>query len=464
MRSLQYFFLILSLTIWSYPGKAQFMSKKEILAIDELLNELSEQHQPKTYLFKDVNLLTMLDSTIVEGQDVLIENGLIKKIGTAIDHEQAMIIDGQQKYLIPGLTDMHVHLFDQHQMKNTWILLLLLNGVTTVRDMAGEPNKLMLRDKINNNELLAPNIYQAGPIINGFTYLPVSVAASTPENGRELVRSQKKVGYDFIKVYDDLNIETYWAILDEAQQLHLQVVGHLPKKIKLKEALNKQTSIEHLRGYFGWKNNVNAFLTAEENYATNTANSATWNCPTLYHLLLNWDKEMTESVLSNEKITKVLPNKLLKRWETMIAKNKAAKEELLNKYGSKNKALFNEIVRNLYLAKAKLISGTDAGNIPFLVPGFSLHEELIAFTNLGISTYDALKMATIYTASAMDKEKIFGSIVIGNRADLLQLDENPLENIQSLSQEKGVMIRGIWLSKNELAYLRTEMQNIFGND
>jgi len=439
------------------------MSKKESLAIDELLMELSEKHKPKTYLIKNVNLLTMLDSTIIENQDVLIGNGLIKQIESDINYEQAIVIDGKDKYIIPGLTDMHIHLFDQHQMKNTWILLLLLNGVTTVRDMAGEPNKLMLRDKINNNELLAPNIYQAGPIINGLPNPPIAVLATTPEEGREQVRSQKELGYDFIKVYDDLDTATYWAIIDEAKKQEILVTGHLPKKIKIEDALNKQITIEHLRGYFGWKNKEADYLTAE-NYAETTAKSTTWNCPTLYQLLLNWDKAMGLKLLNDETIISLLPNKLLNKWETMLSRNTATKEVLLQRYGKENSALFNEIVRKLYDAKAKLIAGTDAGSIPFLIPGISLHEELMALSNVGVSPYDALKMATISAASAMGKEKIFGSIAIGKRADLLLLDENPLESIYHLSKRKGMMVRGIWLSEDELVQIRNKIKKVFGNN
>lgn len=222
-------------------ASGQLISKKESAAIDNILTQSSGQFKPKTYIIQNVSILTMKNSELIENQSVLIENGTIQEIGSDIQNQNATIIDGTGKFLMPGLTDMHVHLFDRrpgdrqpHPLKNTWMMLLLINGVTSVRDMCGEPGKLQLRDKIRRNEILAPNLYQSGPIINGvkdnsglFAY------ASSPEQGREIVIGQKKLGYDFIKVYDGLTKEVYEAIADEAQKQGMLVDGHLPDQITL---------------------------------------------------------------------------------------------------------------------------------------------------------------------------------------------------------------------------------------
>ena len=462
MRSLKLYPTLLFM-IMVCSSHAQFMSNKEAAGINALLEKVSKEHQPNAYIFRNVNTLTMLDSQIIV-QDVLIENGAIKELGRDIKDQTAIEIDGKDKYLMPGLTDMHIHLFDHHQMKNTWFLLLLINGITSVRDMAGEPGKLILRDKINNNEVLAPTIYQAGPIINRTGNQPAMVVASTPEEGRKQVIDQKNLGYDFIKVYDDLNAETYFAILDEAQKQDMPVIGHLPLAIGIEEALNKQSSIEHLTGYKGWKNNVEAFLLADEGYAESTANSGTWNCPTLYNLLMSWDKEKAESVLSNKDMTDLLPDKLIKRWEGLMSKDRAKKEELLGEYGENNKKQWTQIVSELHKSNAKLIAGTDAGSIPLLVPGFALHEELAELRAIGISNYDVLKMATINAALAMGKENDIGTIEVNKRADLLLLDSNPLNDIRNLGKQAGVMVRGVWLSKSDLELIAKEMETIFGNE
>ena len=240
---------------------------------------------------------------------------------------------------MPGLVDMHIHLFDHHQMKNTWMLLLLVNGVTSVRDMAGEPGKLVLRNKIKNNEILAPNIYQAGPIINGFGSQPALVVASTPEEGRKQVIEQKKLGYDFIKVYDDLDRTVYLAIVDEAAKEGIQVVGHVPNAVSLEEALKYQSSIEHLTGYKEWRNGAEAYLNVDVDYAQKTALFQTWNCPTFYNLMMNWGGKM-EAEETLAEFDDYLPGRLSKKWESMLNKNVQEKEKTVAKYGEINRQLF----------------------------------------------------------------------------------------------------------------------------
>ncbi|MEL6558169.1 MAG: amidohydrolase family protein [Bacteroidota bacterium] len=439
------------------------MTGKENSKIDALLNKLSEQHQPGSYVFRNVKTLTMLDSQMIE-QDVWIEDGVIKEIRPNILTQKAIEIDGSNRYLMPGLTDMHIHLFNGHQMKNTWMLLLLINGITSVRDMAGEPGKLALIDQINKNEVLAPNIYQAGPIIKGLGRSPVFVVASTPDEGRKQVRDQKQLGYDFIKVYDDLSRETYFAIVDEAQKQGIPVVGHVPFAIRMEESLNKQSSIEHLTGYIGWRKRVETYIKADQGYAFRSANSDTWNCPTFYNLMLNWDKKFIEDVLGNPEISGLLPDKLVKRWKGLLSKNTDEKEKLLAAYGKSNQELFTQTVLELYQSNNKLLAGTDAGNLPLLVPGFSLHQELNLLNSIGITAYDVLKMTTVNAAIAMNKEREFGTIEVGKRADLLLLDKNPLEKIDHLRSQAGVMVRGIWLSDHELEFISQEIRTIFGKE
>ena len=125
---------------------------------------------------------------------------------------------------------------------------------------------------------------------------------------------------------------------------------------------------------------------------------------------------------------------------------------------------FTQIVLALYNSNAKLVAGTDAGSIPLLVPGFSLHEELAALNSIGIASYDVLKMTTVNAALAMGKEYEFGTIEVGKRADLLLLDSNPLEDINNLKKQAGIMVRGIWLSDKELDLIKKEIKTTFGNE
>ncbi|NJM26890.1 MAG: amidohydrolase family protein [Bacteroidia bacterium] len=262
---------------------AQSITKKESAAIDQIIADVSAKHKPATYVVRDVTVITMRANEVLEHRDVRVKNGVITAVGERLDATDAIEIDGKSKYLMPGLTDMHVHLFDKHALRNTWMLALLLHGVTTVRDMCGEPAKLVLREKIRSNELLAPNLYQAGPIINGVKdNMGLFALATTPEQGRAIVQSQKQAGYDFVKVYDHLQTDVYASIADEAQKQQMLVAGHVPDAVALTDAAtHHQSIIEHLTGYFEWKESQ-VTLTAPADYATMTASAGLWNCPTLY--------------------------------------------------------------------------------------------------------------------------------------------------------------------------------------
>ena len=459
-------FGILKLTAFAIlfhsTARGQFISKKETIAINNLLTESSSEYKPKTYLIQNVSILTMKDSVLIKNQSVLVENGTIQKIGIDIQNQNATIIDGAGKFLMPGLTDMHVHLFNNHPLKNTWMMLLLINGVTSVRDMCGEPGKLALKEKIQRNEILGPNLYQAGPIINGIRdNSGLFSFASTPEQGREIVRSQKNAGYDFIKVYDGLTKEVYSAITEESQKQEILIDGHLPDNVTLEDAIKfKHNTIEHLDGYFEMKDNQ-VFLSVSANYASTTSSAAVWNCPTIYNHYMNGSRKGASEMLSYAEISGLLPDDLREIWKKRINNNSKDVVEIVDKYGASNFEVLKKIILNLYNANAKLVAGTDAGNLPLLIPGYSLHRELKIMNEIGIPTYEVLKMTTINAALAMNKEAEFGTVDVGKRADLLLLNANPLDNIDHLQNREGLMIRGIWLSREEIKKLTERVKLAF---
>lgn len=462
MRNLRTLTLLAFSFLFCLTVNGQLISKKESAAIDELLGESSEAYKPKTYLIKNVSILTMKDSMLIKNQNVLIENGTIQKIGSDFQNKNSTTIDGTGKYLMPGLTDMHVHLFDWHPMKNTWMMLLLINGVTSVRDMCGQTEKLLLKEKIKKNEVLGPNLYQSGTIINGLKdNIGLFAFASTPEQGRQIVIEQKKSGFEFIKVYDGLTKEVYEAISDEAQKQGMLVNGHLPDKITLADAIkSKHNSVEHLNGYFEWKDHQ-VSISAPDNYASLTANSGLWNCPTLYNHYMQGSRKGVAEMFSYAETSGLVPRDWTEIWKKRISNNSKETMEIVDKFGESNFETLKKIVLNLYNSKAKLIAGTDAGNLPLLIPGYSLHQELKIMTEMGIPTYEVLRMTTINAALAMNKENEFGTVEVGKRADLLLLNANPLDNVDNLQKKGGVMVRGVWLSEEDIKKLTTNIRSIF---
>jgi imidazolonepropionase-like amidohydrolase len=149
-------------------------------------------------------------------------------------------------------------------------------------------------------------------------------------------------------------------------------------------------------------------------------------------------------------------------WKKRISNNSKETMEIVDRFGEINFETLKKIVLNLYNSKAKLIAGTDAGNLPLLIPGYSLHQELKIMNEIGIPAYEVLKMTTINAALAMNKEAEFGTVEVGKRADLLLLNSNPLDNIENLQNKNGLMVRGIWLSEDEIKKLTNKVKLAFG--
>ena len=152
------------------------------------------------YLITDVSVIPMNQDTVLAHQNVIINHGRIVTI-TAISEpidsaSPPMLIDGTGKFLIPGLSDMHVHIND-----DTNLLLFVANGVTTVRNMAGYPFHLQLRKRIKQQTILGPTLYTASPILEGKNKIwPFSIALKTKQDAANAVRRYKHEDYDFIKI------------------------------------------------------------------------------------------------------------------------------------------------------------------------------------------------------------------------------------------------------------------------
>ncbi len=426
----------------------------EELKIQSLQQRLSIQYQPSSVAFTNVNLITMRDDQVIPSQTVLVENGKIlkisdaKKISAPAGFRQ---IDCSGMYMMPGLTDMHVH----NLVSSSQHLLNVANGITTVRDMDGFQWMLKVRDQIKNNKLLAPNMYITGQILNQHPMDWYAKVVKSPEEGRTIVRQQKQDGYDFIKVHNNLALEIYSAILDEAHKQNIDVVGHIPHEISIHQAAELgQKTFEHFKGYI-----LDAALVlTNENYVQETKGLKSWNCPTFYTYrdslrgdaavkLINESVEMKYASWRDKQdwleMAKEIPDENLKLQQNILP-------------------LSIKIFKDLLPIYDRWLAGTDSGGgYPFMVPGFSLHDELRIMNENGLSPYQTLKAATINAALAMNHQKEFGTIEVGKRADLLILKANPLEKISNLENIDSVTVRGIYLSRRDLDQILQQIEKIY---
>ena len=274
--------LTIGLTVGAQESPESLERKRQLAyladesRIDELVLKLSAKYRAQNIVIRDVTLISVSEGRAVPNQSVVVKDGRITAVGpsTSIKNARGMrTINGTGAYLIPGLTDMHVH----QLVSSSQHLLNLMEGVTSVRDMDGFPWTLRMRENVRRGELLAPNMYITGQILNGAPMGFYARVVTTPEEGRAAIREDKASGFDFIKVHNIMKPEVYEAVLDEAHRQNIDVVGHIPHGIKVADAIKLgQKTMEHFKGYI-----LDAGLTiSHEDYVSATKGADIWLCPT----------------------------------------------------------------------------------------------------------------------------------------------------------------------------------------
>jgi imidazolonepropionase-like amidohydrolase len=421
-------------------------------------------------VIKNVTVITMDSSnTIINNASIVIEGNRIHAINGIIP-QKATIIDGTGKWLIPGLIDMHVHiptdggpfgpklptqgatLFMDIQ---NYMTLYNANGVTTIFDLGSRAEHFGQRNEIGKGQVVGPRMALAAMIDGGKGQ---GRRANNAEDGRQAVRIAKADGYEFIKVYSELNIETFNAIIDEANKQGLKTIGHIPEAFqgKLKNAFVPHFGMiahaEELAKHAVKFNEVEAKEMAEM-----LKKNDTWLCPTL--ITMEWILKQVRSLDD----TKALPT--LKYVHPLLQ----SKWLTANKYNSWSDAAtivkFENMVKfNNFLVKAckqlgvPIVAGTDAGTSS-VVPGFTMHDELELFVAAGLTPQEALASATRLSANWLGIESMVGTIEKDKLADMILLEANPFDNIKNTRTISGVFINGKYIDKQKIDTALSELAN-----
>jgi imidazolonepropionase-like amidohydrolase len=444
--------------------------------------------------FVNVNVVPMDRERIVAAQTVWISGGRIKAMGRV--REVALPpgvqrVDGTGKYLMPGLADMHGHLSHRGPALayplETFPLLLVAHGVTTMRNMAGYPAVLSLRQQIDTGATIGPQIFTTGPVLEGKTAVTANNSAGTavaalagtanqsqmlfldtPEEASIEVERQKRDGYDAVKVYNLLPAPAFEAVVRTARAVGLPVYGHVPRSVGLSGALAARIrSVEHLGGYMEALQTENSpfkdspfspstarmaddvDLTKLPALARATREAGVWNCPTLVLLPTGTLDEASVRQRLQLPVMRYVAPARKQVWEEQIrALNSKVTPADLAVYANAHRVRM-QIVKALHDAGAGLIAGTDFAGY-FLVPGYSLHEELQNLVAAGLTPFEALRTATADAAEFMNRANDFGTVGPGKRADLLLLAANPLEDVRNATRLQGVMVHGRWFTDADL--------------
>ncbi len=431
------------------------------------LNLETKNQEHTTYAIKNINVIPMTENNrLIENASIVIQNNIIQSINDSIP-ANAKIINGKDKWLIPGLIDMHVHNlasstpfvlyptkgplinFDTQDLMSLYIA----NGVTSVFELSARPEHIGQRNEIKRGDVIGPRIALAA-LIDAEN---ANMTATNPADGRQAVRIAKGEQYEFIKVYSKLNEETFKAIIDEAQQQNMKVVGHIPGVFEGQPA--KDFFIPHFgliahAEELSKQTNEYTYEKAQE-FARLAKENGTWLIPNLSNM-----ESIIKQAQSLENIQKLPGFKYVhplmqSKWITSNS-HYGASDELIE-YFQKQADFHKLLVKAFKENEVPMLAGTDAG-ISGIIWGFSLHDELKLLVEAGLTNEEALASATRLGAEWLEIEDKMGTIETGKFADLILLDENPLENISNTSKISGVFVDGQWIDKNKIDAMLTDVE------
>lgn len=414
--------------------------------------------------FINVNVIPMTSDTVLRARTVIVTDGEIVVIGNVDDTAvpaDAVVVDGTDRFLMPGLSEMHGHVPGSNSGGLERVLhLYVANGITTVRGMLGQPSHLELRSALQKGERLGPRLYTSGPSLNGRS-------VTSPQRAISMVEQQHAAGYDFLKIHPGLTREEFDAMAATADRLGMRFAGHVPEDVGIERALAAGiATIDHLDGYMesllrphddpsGGLSGLFGVFIADQADETKiagivaaTVEAGTWNVPT-DSLFRHWaSSEADPDDMVDWPEMKYMPADTVERW-------RRAKREVLDDANyhpdtaARAVALRQQLILELHRKGAGLLLGSDSPQI-FNVPGFAIHRELEYLVDAGLTPFEALQTGTANPAEFFGRTGDFGVVKTGAGADLILLDANPLQDITNTRRIHGVMVRGRWLPRSEL--------------
>tara|TARA_R110002073_G_scaffold123234_2_gene266834 strand:- start:15352 stop:16779 length:1428 start_codon:yes stop_codon:yes gene_type:complete len=420
-------------------------SKKDYDTPDSPLGEAL-----KSIAIKNVNVISMTknEEEVQSNMTVLIDHGKITKIlpDSIPFHSKYQVKEGAGKFLMPGLIDMHAHIFDRSDLP-----MYLGYGVTTVRNMMGFPMHLRWKKQVKEGSYPGTNLITASPTINGGNNTgPFHKNIESSESAINAVNTYKEKGYDFIKVYDGLSTNQFASIMKTAKQNNMRVAGH-PPKISLKELLQSSiVSIEHTEELLQFLDEEKS----EESMRNLARKFKAFNkAVTLNLIAFNRIYKTTQKGVNYYNTIQEVPlNPVIKFIGTKQL-------EVYTKAGPKYKAYAKtkyEAMKNLSRILVEegvtVLFGTDSGP-NFISAGLPILEEMNLLKDAGVSKFEILKSATRNAGIVLNNQNL-GTVTVNAIADLLLLNENPLENLETLKNPEAIVSNNIWYSKKGIEELR----------
>lgn len=444
-------------------------------------------------LLTDVTIVDVETGALSPGQSVLLEESRIAAIGPDVTAaEDIPRVDGAGGYLIPGLWDSHVHIFSSPTEPDTALPLYLINGITGVRDMGALwpiAEQQALQAQIEAGEVLGPRLILSGAWVDASPgSWPGMFLADTPEEARAVVDRIAVEGWAAVKSYSMLDEATYLALAEAARDAGLPRVGHLPERVALGTAIDAgQNGIEH----FG---RIPMACSTDESDmldALRAAMAESADQTAIFHIMAarnrivleTWNETLCEAVLkrmaearlhvsptlvvadfytgnwpsADAPRMQMIPAAVRKAWGRPDFRLDAVTEEVLE-LAQDSIALDRRTFAMAHEAGVPILASSDASFAnPYLFHGVSLLDELDIYVSAGLTPREALNTAIVAPPRFFRLPDQDGTIAAGQRADLVLLDDNPLDDLATMRRPRAVIVGGRVLDRSVLDAMEADL-------
>lgn len=403
-------------------------------------------------LIHNINILSPDYKNLLTNRAVVIKDNTIQDLpDDDINRDDFdLVIDGNDQFLMPGLTDAHTHIYDR-----TDLLLNLAHGITQIRVMHGVELQLALKDEVSKGTTIGPDMLVASPAINQRSQYASSEFHQFIENGkeaRELVKQYKDKGYDLIKIYDGLDKDNFDAVRKACKEFDIPFAGHSPFAVATKELINTNIqSLEHIEMLYQAALNYSQ----DEHDLTVLINKLKQNPVPITTTLIVYD-ELAQAAELKSQYLKSKPLDYIPPFIKSLSEpniNHIMAESKPENWRSKADYL-GYMAKKLFDADLPLILGSDAG-ANYTINGIGMIQEMLLLKNYGVSSADILTSATRTPAKALQLEHK-GTIDVGYKANLIITKSDPRKDLTTFLELQGLIKDGIYYDQHAIKQMKTK--------
>ena len=428
--------------LYQTPKTLKIINVEDHSTLDVPIDLNQIEKKDRSLLIQNASIINTSDGTISDKRDILIRNGKIEKIGnqlSEIDYDE--VIDAQGKYIMPGLIDIHAHQgsFGGAIQGRQWLAW----GVTSTRDPATNPyDALNRKEGRQAGKLTGPRLFFTGsPLDGGRVYYDGTYALAGMQQMELELKRAEELEYDFIKTYVRLPDTWQKRAVEKAHELGVPITSHELHPA----AAYGVDGVEHILGTSrrGYSPKMTRTYNAYDDVISLIAQSGMTFTPTIsiytgYTHMLHQNPDL----LKDERLQQLESPFTLQGMMSVLELSQQATDQAEVKFERSAR-----MIKEIHDRGGNIVAGTDSPIVPY---GFGLFIELLCYEEAGLTPSEVLKIATVNNAKCLGVQHQLGKVEEGMMADLIILDENPLEGIRNLASLRYVVIGGAHYLKEEL--------------